>query len=403
MSDTATPSAPAPAAPSNVSTSPAAGLSLSAVMSKVAGNTSVQDAPQPEQPVIKIVKEAPPEVAAPVTAPVETPAEIAAAAPEVTPASETPVEAAPAEPEATGELSLDDGDLTLRAQRNGDGTFKNKLDPNEKLDLEMVVNKQTGERRKYSKTLPEIVRLAKDGIAMQQARGELENYRANVPQLQQHAETLEQQLQAQIALNTELLSADDAIVAARRQQYAQEMSPEKRLARMERERAEERTTREQTERQTRHQQVANSFIGSRIAPELAKAEAVLGVETVTGKVMLLTQDLIGPNGVIPPAHWPEMERRISAVDGPFQAWLTAETAKRSQSNSEIERQKAALKERQQRAQQVVNDTGRTIAPIGRAAADTPPAQPKPTNTREAISRMINRPLPTTVQHAVGTG
>lgn len=378
--------------------------SVSEVMSSITSKTTAQEAPAPVQPEIRIVKEAP----AAEVAPVPVAAVPESSAPE-TPVAEPPAEAGAetsgTEPEApavdlSGEVTIDD--MVLRAQRNADGTFKSKIDPSEKFDFEMVADKQTGEKRAYSKTIPELMRMARDGVALQQIMPKYKQYEERFPALLDTANSLQQRLDAQMALNREIL-ADEQAYATRRAEYAQEMSPEKRLARMEAERDEQIVSRQQSERQARQAQAANAFIESRISGAIGKAEGVVGVEATAGKVMLLTNDLM-VNGVIPPANWPEMERRINAPDGPFQSWLAGETSKRSQSDAAQKEAQRKLDEDRRRAQQVVNDAGRSIAPVGRAAADTPPARPRPANTRGAIDQIIHgRPVPGSPQHAVGTG
>lgn len=311
------------------------------------------------------------------------------------------------------ELSIDNGEVTLASQRNPDGTFKTKLDPNEKVDLviKSIVDPETGKPKVYSKSLPELARLAKDGITLQPInqklsadlatiQPEVEYYRTNVPTWQKEATSLKEQLDAQMALNRELLSAEDEIVIQRREQYRAEMSPEKQLERLQAERAAEQAERQKSEQQrqadarrAQHETIAKSFVGSRIAPALAAAEAAgLSKYTVAGLVTTITSDLM-QNGVIPPAAWPEMERRINAPDGPFQAEVKAEAARRTQETETVKAAREAAEAAQRKAQTVVNADGRLMAPIGRAGADSAPQLPKPKNVQEVKDRLINRPLP----------
>ncbi len=333
----------------------------------------------------------------------------------IVPAVETAAEA-PAPTESTSELSIDNGEVVLSSQRNGDGTFKTKLDPNEKVDLviKSIIDKETGKPKVYSKSLPELARLAKDGITLQpinqqlttelQAiQPEVEYYRTNVPKWQQETTTLQEQLDAQKALNRELLEAEDDIVIQRREQYRAEMTPEKQLQRERAERAAEkaaheaeRTKTQAQKRREQHEVVAKSFVGSRIAPALAAAEATgLSKYTVTGLVTEITSDLV-VNGVIPPAAWPEMERRINDPNGPFQKEVKAEAAKRTQESDSVKAAREAAEAAQKKAQTVVNTDGRLMAPIGRAGPDSASPQPPAKNSKEVLDRIIHRPLPESV-------
>lgn len=339
---------------------------------------------------------------------------VGADAPAIAPVTE----AAPIVPstEPSGELLVDDGEIALAAQRNADGTFKTKLDPTEKIDLvfKSEIDPTTGKPKVYSKTLPEIARMAKESITLQRTQGELTKkiatiepevtyYRENVQGWKANTESLQTQLDAQMALNRELLSAPDDAVIARREQYRAEMTPEKQLERLQAERTAERAeaakTVEQQQREARkaqHEKVATSFMSSRIAPALTAAEQIVSPEAVTGKVTMLTHDLV-VNGVIPPASWPEMEARLTSPTGPFQTWLKTESAKRTSESDTVRQAREAAEAEQRRAQAVVNETGRAIAPVGRVGTESAPAQPKATTVQGVIDRMVRRPLPDSLQ------
>lgn len=388
MSEIATaPAAPVAAAP--VAAAPAVERNFTAMMDKVAHQTTIADAPAPVVPQVQLTKEAP--VAPVVDAP-------AAEAPEV-PVAEVPAdgaEAAPevAAPEMVGEITSEEDGLKLTAERNADGTFKTKLDPSQKFDF-AIRDQETGETRSYSKTIPELMRMAKDGIWAQKVRTEVSSYREHVPRLQQHVSTLEQQLADQQELNRELLTADDSVVIRHREAYQSEMSPEKVAAR---ENAELRRTVEEIKAQTQRSQLAQrsqSFLTTRgLTAVIQDAESKLGAEVVAGKLALATTPLM-VNGVIPEKHWPALEAHIK---GPFQQWVAAKAAAATQQSREAALATKATADAQRKAQATVNDTTRTLIPVGRAAPDAPPEPTKPKNAQDAISRMVNRPLPATVQN-----
>lgn len=373
---------------------------FNSTIAKVAGNTGIAPDPIVETPTVAIVREAP---KLPLAAAVDIPDGGSEAA--VVTTLETPVAAESVVTEPSGEITIDNGDVVLASQRNADGTYKTKLDPTEKVDLviKSIVDPETGKPKVYSKSLPELARLAKDGITMNQTvqkvtselqavQPEVEYYRTNVPKWQEHTQSLEQRLADQIALNQELLTAEDEIVIQHRERYKSDMSPEKQLERMKAEREQEQLTAKQ-----QHQaRIARSFHESRIAPALQKAtDAGLDDYTVRGIVSALTDDLT-VQGVIPPAKWPEMERRINDPNGPLAKAIATRSAQQSQESADVKAAREAAEAAQRQAQSVVNAVGRQMVPVGSAGRDSAPAPTKPKNSQEAIRNMINRPLPATV-------
>ena len=379
---------------------PAVERNFSATIAKVSQQTGIPADPVAPKESVQIVNgNAPPETIAPGTpiealltptdkVPPPTVAEPSAAL-EAQPAA-TPL----ADGEPTSELSLDDGTVILRAERNPDGTYKTKFDPNAKLEFEIVLDKKTGEKKSYSKTLPELTRLAKDGITLQQKvqviQPEVDYYRKNVDTwAKAQAETttkltaLEQQYADMEALNRELLSAPDDVVIGHRERYASEMSPEK-VARREADalRAEMERT-----RQTTQSLQAQSFIQARLAPALAEANAVLGEDTVAG---IITRTFSGP---IPPHEWNKVEQ---FVNGPLKERVAQEKGKQEQARAAEVAREATLRQTQANAQRAVNDAGRSTVPVGSASPDRAPTAPPAKNMREAMNKLINRPIPQSV-------
>lgn len=386
---------------------------LDRLVSKVASQTGVTDPPPPAVPPVA-PPSAPPSAPTVVSPPapdaaVETATADATGAPTGT---DTGTEADTVVPEGAatdtaaapvGELVLADdehGAVTLKAERNADGTFKTKIDPTQKFDLEFT-DKATGERKVYTKTMPEVLRLARDGVALQpivqeyrtQALPELEQFRKQLPVWEREFSQMEQALADQRALNTVLLTGDEATVAQHRANFQSENSPEKRLARLEAERAAER---EQAARRADRQRVAReavAFMQDRIAPIVSAAVAELGEEVVAGKMALGTLPL-QVNGTVPRANWPKLE---AYVKGPFADWVQAERAKLATATAGAASRDAASAEvarAQKAAQAAVNDASRALAPVGRAAPDRPPTAPKSTNKDDVMKRLIHgRPLP----------
>lgn len=331
--------------------------------------------------------------------------EVVAPQPEPTPVDPN-VPPPPVAVGAEGEIKVDGDDITLRAERNADGTFKTQIDPNQKFDIE-IRDPETGEPRKYTKSMPEILRMARDGVWGQKVKDEVAYYRKEVPAwqesfkevsakaqtLEQTAQQLQEQLEAQMALNRELLTAEDEVVIRRREEFAHEMSPEQRLAKLEAQIREEREAANLTQRQQELARQADSFIQTRLAPVLSKAEADLGGsdfarQLVAGQIALMTTPLL-KNGQLPPEAWSKVE---AYVQGPFQSWVqqTAAFQRAQQVDSE------GLRKVQAQAQAAVNTAGQLLRPVGNANGTTVPApQGPPKNMNDAMNRIINRPLANT--------
>lgn len=126
-----------------------------------------------------------------------------------------------------------DGGRKLRFRRE-DGTFAPI--PPEKIEW-MVKDPTTGEERVYSKSIPEVQRMALDGISATRLGNELHQTKARAAEIEQShqniitlARQLEAERDAQIKLNREMLADESGQAwASRREQFMQANSPERRL------------------------------------------------------------------------------------------------------------------------------------------------------------------------------
>lgn len=296
-----------------------------------------------------------------------------------------------------GEMTVDDGDVVLTAERNADGTFKAHIDPSQKFDIK-IRDAETGETKVYSKTIPEVLRMAKDGVWGQKVRDEVSYYREHTPQWRQEHQALSEttaalreELQSQMELNRELLTADEALVISRREEFAKINSPEQRLARME---AEERARTDAAFRTAQEQAQARQvmdFANARLAPVVADAVALVGEQRAKE---MLAYDILPfqVNGRVPSEQLEQLARHLS---GSFLARVRAEAASRAVPDPRIVQSEEAVRRAQAEAQRLANTMGRATAPVGsvaHAGADvTKPVAP-PRNVNEAIDRIVSRPL-----------
>lgn len=308
---------------------------------------------------------------------------------------------------AEGQIMVDGDDITLRAERNADGTFKTQIDPTQKFDIEMR-DPETGEMRKYTKAIPEILRMARDGVWGQKVKDEVSYYRNEVPKweathqqlasqlqtIQHQSQGLQEQLDAQMALNRELLTAPDEFVIQRREEFAHEMSPEQRLAKLEASLREREANFRSEQQRTQQAQQATSFIQTRLAPVLTQAETTLGNteyarQLVAGQISLATMPLL-VNGQIPPSAWPQVE---AYLQGPFQQWVQQTAAYQQNLQTSAASSQEQIRRAQANAQAAVNTAGQLLRPVGSSngtMASAPQGPPKSMN--DAMNRIINRPL-----------
>ena len=287
------------------------------------------------------------------------------------------------------ELTIEDPDGTVELRsRAEDGRFE-PLDTSKKYELR-IKDKETGETKVYNKELPDILRLAKDGIAMQKSRDELSYYRQNVPKWTQSDTQLRQELEGHKALALALLTEDEPSVVARREAYRAQFTPEAENQRL-RQQLSQLTSQANTPIVQQPQRVDTTphvqALASRIGQTVAEVEGLVGKERAAGKIALdLSQFYV--NGQIPVERFPQLEQY---VNGPFKQWAQAEAAKATQDQTAAQTALAEAKRTQQAAQQAARTVGTATRPS--PVSPNQNAAPKPIRSKEdAISRIISRPI-----------
>lgn len=288
---------------------------------------------------------------------------------------ETAPEAEPEAGEPPAEAVIGEGGNKI-VVRTADGKFA--AAPDVKLEF------QVGDKV-YLKTPAELVRMARDGVAGQQFREEVKQYREVVPQIAEKLQSMEQELEAQRALNLELLT-DESRYLARREEWDRLNSPEERLRRIEAEREQEYTTRRAQQEEAQRRQVILSYYTQEVKPvqdDLLTSFPEVALEAKMGRIALDTAPLL-VNGIIPPERLPEYKAYLA---GPFREWLQTEAAKSAQVETQ---RRTQLEQERRKAQTVVQSVGRQLAPNGKAAPDAPPPRPKPRTRDEAKAAILGR-------------
>lgn len=256
-------------------------------------------------------------------------------------------------------------------------------------------DKSTGEVKVYRKSTREMQRLAVDGIAMQKSIPELQHYRQNVPQWQaQHAElsTSVEQAQATIkqyeALTHALLTDPPETVDARRQQYAEQFTPERRIAQLESQlrafQTGQSTPQPQSPQQNPQLQAHVQQFAQHTDAARQDVERLVGIEAATKQIAWATRSML-VNGQIPPERLPEIAQYIN---GPFREWAQAEASKQSAVAKELE----AARQERARAQQAARNVGTATRPTGGAPSSAPVTQGPAKSREDAITRIVHRPV-----------
>lgn len=280
-----------------------------------------------------------------------------------------------------------DGQVDLRSRDPETGQFR-EMDASQAFEFSMK-DKATGETRSYNKTLPELVRLAKDGIAMQQSRDELQAYRQGLPQMQTLLQQKEEEAKGLRALAEQLLTGTPDYVNQQRAAYAQEMTPEKiyarQLAELQQERA--RIAAQQTNTQQAYENRQTDALTGAIGPVIQEVEGLVGPEMATGKMMRDTVHLM-VNGRYPPQNFPALQ---AYVHGPYLQWAKEAAAKKAQTATET----VKAKETQKAAQAAVRAAGAATRPstVASGAASATPVSKAPVGLEATIQSIISKPIP----------
>jgi len=265
--------------------------------------------------------------------------------------------------------------------KGADGKYTNL--PENVGHIEIEMRTKDGQSKTYVKSLPELVSMARRGIGSEQViertRAEAEAVKADAEQ----ALTLNQSF-------TELMHevfADESGEAwqRRREEFLQLTSPEARA-----ERAETALQqRDRLDREAKQQHAAQTWYATEVEPAIAqawKSSPDVSDEAKVGKLNILTNHLL-ENGVVPPSRRGEF---AEIVAGPFNEWVQQEQARFVGFRTATQREQQAAVAAKRAAQDAVNQAGRAMAPVGRAAPDVP-VRAKPKNINEALDYVIRGP------------
>lgn len=366
------PSVPTPIVPPSGTTSGGHDLApLSSLADRIIGRVPADPAPPPvETPAI----DAPPTEVAPVPATSDVPVGDAPA--ESVPTDAEGAEAAAAPDQATLERGVDlgTGDALFRVRDSKSGQFIEA--PDLMVDVAMR-DKATGEVKAYQKSIPELARMARDGVAGQRVLGEHAQLAAKIPELQTQLQEVAGREQSYAAMLTEMLSDPTGAAWERRvREYQAETAPDRVAAREVQSVARERDQlAQQLQTQQRH-----LFYSTRIQPVIEQLTAALGPEVVLGKIQLETARLNGLNGQIPPDQWPALD---AYVNGPLKTWGEQQIAARTGATASADAER-------RREQANRNATVTAARPTGRPAGTTPAPLPPAKNINDIADRIVAR-------------
>jgi len=273
--------------------------------------------------------------------------------------------------------------------RNADGSFAET--PN------VVVDFQIGEKVYKGKSLPDLVRMAYDGVAGQKAVVQARQLETEViPRIQQEAQAriarLEAEYQAQLDLNAAILQdASGETWAKNHEKFAQAQSPE---AVAERAQQEAMQLRNQFAEQQAEQYRANTY-ATYIKPaldEVARECPDVSDTTKAGIIASITGDLL-VQGRIPPERYPEL---VNRMQGPYVQAVRAEQKRvadaRQATEAAIAKAKAEAAAELREAQKKQNALVAGMKPVGGVpGSQVAKPLPPPRSKAEALQRIIDRP------------
>lgn len=270
------------------------------------------------------------------------------------------------------------GPLKLRFKNETTGQYSNTppIPADHKIELEVG-------GKTYVKDFAGVVRLAADGIANQRHASENSHIKTQViPQYEQRLTSVQEQLEAQIALNREILS-DEARYAARRQEWDALNSPEQRAERAERALEERERQATEGEQSRQHTEYYNANVLPVLHDVLAHAPTVSD-EEVLGRIAMETSHML-VNGAVPPSRYPAFATYLRDQLGP---WARAEHAKRSAANSTptARHEDPQQLAEQRRRQAETRNVGTALAPAAASAGGSVVGTIQPQSQGPAKSR-----------------
>ena len=305
---------------------------------------------------------------------------------------EKPVEAPP-------EPKKDDiVDASGDADAPGAGKFKVRAADGTFVDVpDVKVDFQIGEKIYKGKGIPELVRMAYDGVAGQRAIAQARQFEQEViPTMQQSFAQRESQLQAeidaQISLNAAILAdATGETWAKHHEKFAQAQSPE---AVAERAQQEASTLRNTIAEQQAQQYSANVY-ATQVRPALDRVAQEcpdVSDHTKAGIIADVTKDLL-VNGRIPLERYPEL---VNRMQGPYAIAVRAEQARFTEAHqkyqADVAKAKAEADAALRAAQAKQNTLVQGLKPVGSVPGSSQIQKPLPParNKAEARERIINR-------------
>lgn len=247
-------------------------------------------------------------------------------------------------------------------------------------DLEIEF-KADGEVRKLP--LDKIIRHAQNGVYNERLVKESQELRERVvPQYEQQLSEVNQQLQAQLALNARLLQDEEYFLGAR-EQFLREQTPEVQLQKYQ----QYVSQMQQQFAAQQEAQASESFVNGALVPameSLLEAHPEVSWEEAFGKFSMAVAPLYR-DGRVPRENF---QRVLDLVQRDIGDWVAQRATERRSQSEQARRQ---LEETQRKAQETVTKQKRTLAralsPMGRPAPDV--AKPKPVNTAdEAMDAIV---------------
>ncbi len=255
-------------------------------------------------------------------------------------------------------------------------------------DLHRIKVKYKANGKEHVKTFDEVVRTAQTGHLREDVLTERDQLRVEKPKLEAEVHQIRQELEEQRALALRLLQDDDYLMETR-ELLKQQLSPEGRAERAERQLQEFRRQQETAQ----FQQQVQGFTQGQVLPRLEQLQSqfpTVTQEEMIGLFTVATAPLMR-NGAVPPEQW---SRVIDLIEGEIGQRMAHLHESRNASAATVTRQ---AQQQVTRAQEEATKVKRTLAravkaPTSGASRTTvaakSPAPPK--SAEEAIEQIVGQ-------------
>jgi hypothetical protein len=248
------------------------------------------------------------------------------------------------------------------------------------MDLEIEF-KADGEMRKLP--LDKIIRHAQNGVYNERLVNEVQQARETLPQIQQQMQAMQENLQAQVALNARLLQDENYFLESR-ERFLQEQTPEVQLQKM----RQHMHQQQEMQRQSEDARQSVDFVDRGLTPrmeQMLEQYPEVSWEEAFGRFSLVVAPLMEAGRV--PAH--RFNEVMALLDRDIGPWVAQRAEGRRTTNTRVKQERdSELRRAAETATKAKRTLARALSPVaGRIAPDKVRAKPV-TTADEGMDALI---------------